>query len=140
MKHKNKYTERSIILITEKILQKCNRAGNDKKSNYNRAYCKIIRAKLETKSEYLVKMFVYNMHKFKKVHTNTPYFTTHLTIQIANMIVKNAISMVINIGGKMPILAVINLKKSDEPSKIEDISVKLKLNVPYCSSYFLLFI
>ena len=40
----------------------------------------------------------------------------------------------------MPILAVINLKKSDEPSKIEDISVKLKLNVPYCSSYFLLFI
>ena len=85
---------------------------------------------METKSEYLVKMFVYNVHKFKKVHTNTPYFTTHLTKQIVNMIVKNAISMVINIGGKMPILAVINLKKSDEPSKIEDISVKLKLNEP----------
>ena len=95
---------------------------------------------METKSEYLVKMFVYNVDKFKEIHTNTPYFTTHLTKQIANMIVKNAISMVINIGGKMPILAVINLKKSDEPSKIEDISVKLKLNVPYCSSYFLLFI
>ena len=69
-----------------------------KSPNITRTYCKIIRAKLETKSEYLVKMFVYNVHKFKEIHTNTPYFTTHLTKQIANMIVKNAISMVINIG------------------------------------------
>ena len=89
---------------------------------------------METKSEYLVKMFVYNVHKFKEIHTNTPYFTTHLTKQIANMIVKNAISMVINIGGKMPILAVINLKKSDVLSNIDDMSERSKLNEPNFSS------
>ena len=49
----------------------------------------------------------------------TPYFKTHLTTHIANMIKKNEIRIVKNVVGKIPILAVKNLKKSDEPSKTD---------------------
>mgnify|MGYP007026102205 CR=1 FL=1 len=47
---------------------------------------------------------------------------------------KNAISTVIKIDGIRPILAVINLKKSDVLSNIDDMSERSKLNEPNFSS------